>query len=57
MKQEIQDKVDRVEGNKIILYDSYPKESRELKAVEIITPHKTVTYSLQKTKYGNYMMQ
>ena len=55
IKQKKFDKSDRIEGNKIILYDFFPKAYRELKLVEIITPHKTHTYKIKKTIKGGYL--
>ena len=46
---------DRIEGNKIILYDFFPKAYRELKLVKIITPNKTHTYKIKKTSKGGYL--
>ena len=55
MKKDKANWIDRIEGNRIILHDTFPKEHRELKTVEIITPHKTHTYKIKKTKRGKYL--
>ncbi len=57
MQQNAKPKIDRVEGDQIILHDFYPKKPKDLKTVKIITPHTTRTYSIKKTRKGNYLMQ
>ena len=48
--------VDRVVGNKIILYDFFPKEHRVLKTVEIITKDKRHIRRIIKTQNGRYLI-
>jgi len=55
MKQKKSDKTDRVEGSKIILYDSVSPGPRVLKEVKIITPQSNRTYRIKKTKNGGYL--
>jgi hypothetical protein len=54
MKRE--DRRDRIEGKKIILYDDNSPGPRILKAVEIITPFgRKRTYHIRKTSKGGYL--
>ena len=55
MKQKKSDKTDRIEGGKIILYDSATPGPRVLKEVEIITPWSTRIYRIKKTKKCGYL--
>lgn len=46
---------DRIEGDRIILYDFSPKGFREIKTVEIITGQKIHIYKIKKTINGKYL--
>ncbi len=49
--------VDRIEGNKIILFDKYGPVSMILKKVEIIKPSGEVRkYEIKKTSKGGYLL-
>jgi hypothetical protein len=48
---------DRIDGNKIVLYDDSPRIAKTMKTVEIVTPRKRFQYKLKKTGKGKYMLQ
>ena len=54
-KQKKSDKADRIEGNKIILYDNDISGPRVLKVVEIISPRSNHIYRIKKTKKCGYL--
>ncbi len=54
-KQKKSDKTDRIEGDKIILYDSATPGPRVLKEVEIITPQSKHVYRIKKTRKCGYL--
>ena len=59
MKQKSKEKrlvrKDRIEGNKIILYDNSTPGPRVLKKIEIITPRYKRIYKLRKTIKCGYL--
>ncbi len=55
MKKNKSDKEDRIEGNKIILYDNSIPGPRVLKEVEIITPQSKHVYRIKKTRKCGYL--
>jgi len=55
MKKNKSDKEDRIEGNKIILYDNSIPGPRVLKEVEIITPQSKHVYMIKKTRKCGYL--
>ena len=55
MKKNKLDKKDRIEGNKIILYDNSIPGPRVLKEVEIITPQSKHVYRIKKTSKCGYL--
>jgi hypothetical protein len=54
-KHKKSDKTDRIEGDKIILYDNSIPGPRVLKVVEIITPWSKRIYEIKKTKKCRYL--
>jgi hypothetical protein len=47
---------DRIEGDKIVLYDNYPPGPKVLKKVEIVTPQGNKRfYKIKKTSKGGYL--
>jgi len=54
-KQKKSDKLDRIEGDKIILYDNSIPGPRVLKVVEIISPGSKHIYRIKKTKKCGYL--
>ena len=54
-KQKKSDRTDRIEGDKIILYDNSIPGPRVLKEVEIITPRSKRIYKIKKTKKCGYL--
>ncbi len=46
---------DRIEGNKIVIYDYTPKTAKDLRSVEIVTPQKKFQYKIKKTRKGRYL--
>ena len=54
-KKEMSDRTDRIEGDRIILYDDSVPGPRVLKEVEIITPGSRRLYKIKKTKKCGYL--
>ena len=48
-------KTDRIEGDRIILYDNAIPGPRVIKVVEIITPWSKRIYEIKKTKKCGYL--
>jgi hypothetical protein len=59
MKQKSKEKAlvntDRIEGDRIILYDNSTPGPRVLKEIEIITPRSTRIYKIKKTRKCGYL--
>jgi hypothetical protein len=54
MEREI-DTNDRIDGEKIVIYDFTPKTAKDLRMVEIVTPQKKFQYKIRKTRKGRYL--
>jgi len=54
-KKKKSDKIDRIEGDRIILYDNTIPGPRVLKEVAIITPRSRRIYKIKKTKKCGYL--
>ena len=56
IKKSHADGIDRIEGQKIVLYDNFGPEPKTIKLIEIRTPHETKHYRLKKTRRGAYLL-